>query len=151
MSAHDKTRKSGFTIVELMAAVVATAIFSLAVGSMLVYAWMGWIQYTDSVQMQRDATLAMRIIEKEIRRTAIEGITPGSSLICTNAAGQVSISKNGSDLDMQVNAGTAFPLVRDVVTAFKSETNANGSVQVALGLDTGNDNSTITMTIYSRN
>lgn len=153
MKIDEHNRKSGFSLVELMMAMLATAILSLVVGLMLFYGWMAWHQNVASVQMQRDATLAMRTIAKEIRRTPMNGITAGASLICSNAVGRVAISRNGRDLELVENTSAAFPLIRDAVTYFNTSTNANGSVRVALSLDTGNDSSNITTNyiIYSRN
>ena len=153
MKIHGTNRKSGFTIMELLVAMMATAILALIVGLMLVYGWQGWHQNTASVEMQRDATLAMQVIAKEIRRTPMAGITPGTNLVCRIASETVTISKNGGDLLMTRDTGTPMTLVRGVVTYFNTSTNAIGSVQVDLNLDTGIDKSSIRTNnvIYSRN
>ena len=51
------------------------------------------------------------------------------------------------------NSAAPFTLIRDVVTYFDASTNANGSVTVALNLDTGNDSINVITNyiIYSRN
>lgn len=146
-----KNPKAGFTIIELMAAMVATAIFAMAVGAVLFYVWTGWRRNTVSVQMQRDTTLAMQVIAREIRRTPLEDIAPGTSLTCVNGTGKVAIMQNNGNLNMQVNADPAFTLVRDHVVSFTTSTNANGAVRVALSLYTGSDASKCSMVVYSRN
>lgn len=70
-----KRTKQGFTIVELMVAMVAFAIMILAVGLMLIYGWLGWRKNTQSVNMQRDAVLAMEQIAREVRNSNIAEIT----------------------------------------------------------------------------
>jgi prepilin-type N-terminal cleavage/methylation domain-containing protein len=152
MNGTGKKRQSGFSLVELMLAMVATAILSLAVGIMLVYAFRGWRQNTESVQMQRNATLAMRVMAREIRRTPVENISAGSSsLICTNASGTVFIRQQGGDLSLQVDTERPFILVNDIVATFKTGSRPDGSVAVRLDLATGSDISTNSMVIYSRN
>lgn len=146
-----KRSREGFTIVELMIGMLAAAIFALAVGSVLFYAWLGWKRNTVSLEMQRDTTLAMRVIAKEIRRTPLQDISPGSSLTCVNTNGTVSITVNSGDLQMQVNSDPAFALVRDHVVSFATSTSANGAVRVQLVLNTGTDDSTSSMVVYSRN
>lgn len=82
-----KIRKQckGFTIVELMMAMLAMAILSLAVGSMLVYGWMGWRRNTESVGMQRDAVLAMNVVAREIRNSNISEISADAAGIYFDA------------------------------------------------------------------
>ena len=152
MNVTRKKHQAGFTLVELMLGIMATAILALAVGIMLVYAFRGWRQNTESVQMQRNATLAMRVMAKEIRRTPLVNISDGSSsLICTNASGTVSIRQQGGNLSLQVDAERPFILVNDIVTAFNTRSRPDGSVTVRLNLATGSDISTNAMVIYSRN
>ena len=70
-----KRTKQGFTIVELLVAMVAFSIMILAVGLMLIYGWLGWRKNTHSVNMQRDAVLAMEQIAREVRNSNIAEIT----------------------------------------------------------------------------
>ena len=93
----DRTKKSklGFTLVELMMAMLAFSILSLAVGSMLVYGWQGWKRNNDLVAMQRDASLAMMMISKEIRNAQYDEITDGLGLSFSNG---VSFSESGNSM-----------------------------------------------------
>lgn len=157
MKMRPTDRKSGFTVVELMVAMLATAILSLVAGLMLVYGWMGWHKNFSAVQMQRDTTLAMRVIAKEIRRTPIEKITDGTSLTCINTNGAYTFSTSGGDLNLEKDAGTPWPLVRDAGAAIRASKevdakgNLTGSVTVVLTLDTGTDSCISTNIVYSRN
>lgn len=151
-----KTAKSGFGMLELMLAMVATSIMALMVGSMLVYGWQGWKRNLDSVNMQRDVSLAMRVIAKEIRRTPLDNIdtSNASSLTCVNDAGTYTFSISGRDLNLQVNGGAPWSLVRDTVVAsgFTATKNlVNESVTVSLDLSTGPDDSNTRMVIVTRN
>lgn len=150
----NKALKSGFGLVEMMVAALATSILALIVGSMLVFGWTGWKRYNDSVAMQRDSSLALRRIAKEIRRTPMANITVGSTLICINTNGTYRFSVNNSgDLNLRKNSGTDFPLVRGMVASlgFNTLSNSTRSVGVALNLSTGTDNSNNKMVIFTRN
>ena len=149
-----KVLKGGFGMVEMMVAILATSILALTVGSMLVSGWTGWKRYNDSVAMQRDASLAMRRIAKEIRRTPTSGVTVGaSSLICINTNGIYRFSENNGNLNLKVDSGADFPLVRGFVVAsgFNSTANSSRSVRITLNLSTGSDNSNNQMIIFTRN
>ena len=78
----DRIKKSrlGFTLIELMVATLAFAILVLAVGSMLVYGWLGWKRNSEWVRMQRDASLTILMISKEIRNATYDKITEGSGI-----------------------------------------------------------------------
>ena len=142
---------SGFTIFEVLVAMLATSILILIVGLMLYVGWLGWRRNSESVNMQRDASLAMRIMAREIRRTPIDEITIGNSLICANTNGTYSFTMSGDDLNLQKDSDPQWALIRDCVSSFStSKTNAAGVV-VTLNLDTGSDDSNNKMIIYSRN
>ena len=101
--------KRGFTMVELMMATVAFAALSLAVGSMLVYGWMGWRRANDWIEMQRSASLSMMTISKEVRNTRHDLITEGAGLALTRMDGSaVTFSDSGSSI---VRSTDGFKLV----------------------------------------
>lgn len=84
----------GFTIIELLIAVSAFSVMMLLVGSMIVYGWQGWVRNNEIVSMQRNATIAMMMISKEIRNTTYDDITPGAG-ISFGISGQ-SFSESGN-------------------------------------------------------
>ncbi len=89
-----KNSKLGFALVELMVAALAFSILALAVGSMLVFGWQGWKRSNDLVGMQRDATLAMMMISKEIRNATFDEISDGSGISFSGSG--VSFSESGN-------------------------------------------------------
>lgn len=154
MRTDNNISRCGFQLIELMVAMVAVGIFAIAVGSLLVFTWRSWHNNMDSVQMQRDTTIAMRVLEREIRRTPINGFTPGAStLTCYNkyTTNTVVFSKSGDRLNMQVNSDPSVALIDEYVQSFATSTNASGAVTVKLGLSTGSDSSASSMVVYSRN
>lgn len=89
------TSNRGFTLVELMVVMLVSAVLALAVGSMLVFGWMGWVRSNESVSSQRDASLAMLMIAKEIRNSSYDDITAGSGIQFNSG---VSFQASGLDL-----------------------------------------------------
>lgn len=84
-----KNQSSGFTIVELMVSMLAFSVMVLVVGSMLFYGWLGWRRNTESVNMQRDALIAMNTIAREIRNSTISEVSGDSAGIYFAASSPV--------------------------------------------------------------
>ena len=74
-SVMKKRNKRGFSLTELMVSLVAFTVMSMAIGSVLVYSWKGWRDYSNAVDMHRDAMVAMRTMAKEIRNSNIDEIS----------------------------------------------------------------------------
>ena len=74
-----KTEKQGFTLVELMVSMIAFTLLALIAGTILVFAWNGWRDSMETMGMQRDAMIAMRIMEKEIRNSNIDEVSGDSA------------------------------------------------------------------------
>lgn len=149
MSVRKKT--DGFSIVELMVAMLATSILALAVGSMLVFGWISWKRNNDSVNMQRDASLAFSMMAKEIRMSNISDVTVGSSLECSNDHGTIGFVRNGGHLDMLVDGVFRMRLVRDRVAFFNTAKTTGGLVSITLNVDAGTDLNDNTLEIATRN
>jgi prepilin-type N-terminal cleavage/methylation domain-containing protein len=73
-------RNEGFSLVELMLATIAFGILAVSVGTLLYFGWLGWRINKESVAMQRDASLAMRMMAKEIRNSMIDEIDTSSGI-----------------------------------------------------------------------
>lgn len=69
--------KAGFTLVEMMLAVVLASIVGLSVGSLLVFGNRALIRNTRMVEMQRDVSLAMGVISRGLLMAKI-GLDPDS-------------------------------------------------------------------------
>lgn len=147
-----KKRNDGFTVFELMVSIIAFSIMVAAVGSILVATWQGWANNRRSILMQRDATITMHLIAREIRRTPLLtggfSITVGDPLTCVNTNGTYIFTRSGGDLQMSAN-GTIITLAENC-TGFDSSI-TNGGVRVDLDLDIGSDSSQNTIMVYSRN
>ena len=137
----NKQSKRGFTLVELMVSMVVLALLSLTIGSVLIFTWTGWHRASDSVAMQRDASLAMRMIAKEIRASDSDDIEVGNYLKCSNAT----FSRSGDDLTYK-----GMNVVDGWLDGFRSTATAT-NVTVQLSLKSSHDDAIITATFYTRN
>lgn len=94
----DKKRASrGFTIIETMIVILASSILALVVGTMLAAGYAGWRYNNNALTMNRDASLAMEVIAREIRNSGIDDIKIGNVSFSANTTAQ------GSSLQFAAN------------------------------------------------
>ena len=142
-----RKKSEGFTIIELMVSMIAFSILALAVGSMLYYGWLGWRRNTDSVAMQRDAVVALRIVEHRIRNASLDGSSP---LAMGWSAAQLTFASddNFSSSEVTLDAGVVL-----VPGSFNIQPDGVGGIDVEFVLNTtsGADGNSYEMTVYPRN
>lgn len=145
-----------------MLAIVAFAILTLSIGTMLVYGWQGWQQSTDWVEWQRDTSLAKKVLCKEIRCSNYDDIEVAENNITFLAkgvrasTGEESIQCSDGDL-LHVHGDQVFTLAKgsvDRLFALKNtDTNGVGYVEVTLdyvpSFSAGTESQTLA--IYPRN
>ncbi len=71
---YGKKKKQGFSLFEMLASILAFSILTLSVGIILVRGWTGWRWSNEAVAMQRDASLALKVVSREIRCSSIDHI-----------------------------------------------------------------------------
>lgn len=140
------SNKKGFTIVELMVSMITLSILLLTVGSMLVFGWRGWRRMTDTVNMQRDAVIALNWISKEIRNSKGSEISWDASGIYFAADG----FRRTNDVDISTSDIAYFDGVH--IQNFNVSTNNEGvRVQFVLFTDGNTDANNYDMTVLPRN
>lgn len=150
MSTH--TKSTGFTVIELMIGMLAMAVMALTVGSMLYFGWLGWRRSNEIVNMQRDASLALRVMAKEIRMSSIDDIIEGNPLVCENANGTATFTGSGGNLD--VSGSISMRLVRGWVGSFNTVKQTDGTnswIEITLNLNTETDQNNNALKISPRN
>jgi len=128
-------------VVELMVGIIGFAIIALTVGSMLVSGWMAWRRNTESIEMQRNAMVAMRILELQVRNSTNGTISGfGTQVLAFEDGSQFSSS--------ELSAGSFVNL-----DSFSVSSNDIGGVQVVFTLSTvsDTDQQAYTNTVYPRN
>lgn len=78
-------RPRGFTLLELLAGIVAASILVLTAGILLRFTYVSWHRMGDSVEMQRDEQIAMDMLTRLTRA--------GNSMTFTNS--RYTIQRNG--------------------------------------------------------
>jgi prepilin-type N-terminal cleavage/methylation domain-containing protein len=142
MKTKTKSRK-GFTLIELMVAIVASAIVVLAAGIVIVIGQTSWNQTWKKVNLQRDASYAMLRMSQSIKAA-------------TSAAADV----NGPVLNIKIkdpNTGTiktiTFSYVADTnnlqcqIVGEQSQTIINGKVEYLQFKVVGNNTVTIDLSL----
>ena len=66
---------AGFTMVELMVALVAASFLAIIAGTTLVYSHLGWRRNNAAMELQRDATLAMYRLSRAVRGASANDVT----------------------------------------------------------------------------
>lgn len=123
-------RKTGFTLVELMIAIAASAIVMLTVGVLLVSAIRSWRSNNAYVDMRRDAAFAMEMMARDIRQAEHDGaITAATnSLIVENTVVGYSADfslVSGSDLAYSRDGSVLFPRLAGNVARFVPSIHVN--------------------------
>jgi prepilin-type N-terminal cleavage/methylation domain-containing protein len=80
MKTKTKSRK-GFTLIELMVAIVASAIVVLAAGIVIVIGQTSWNQTWKKVNLQRDASYAMLRMSQSIKAATSAGKSPDGRVL----------------------------------------------------------------------
>ena len=133
-----KNPKHGFTLIEILVALVAFGILSLTVGLMLVHGWSSWHKSNEWVGWQRDSVLIQKVITKRIRESRRADIDAAENKI-TFAANPIrdseeSIICQDGDLILNRNGGT-FVLAKGSVEKLEPAVTGDEYIEVTLHYD----------------
>ena len=146
----------GFTITELLVAMIASALLALTVGAMLVVGTQSWRRNHAAVELQRDAAVAGDMLRRAVRMSTKNGITlsaGGSRLDIFTPGGTNAFYASGSDLVYDPNTGTTgdeITVVNARLAAF-SATVTNTGVSVLMQLSSGDENTEVNTFLRWRN
>jgi Tfp pilus assembly protein PilW len=151
-------KRNGFTLVELMVALVSGAVLAIIVSLILFMTYRSWRTDNEYARLRRDTALAVQLMAKEIRISSYNGITTNAnSLICpTNAMhGRRTVftrSPTTNNLTYSINGIVQGPLITRGLSVFNPIRTNNG---VLLKLVLANTDGSIAITnqtfIYPRN
>lgn len=98
----------GFSLAEVMVALVSGSILALTAGSMLFYTYLGWRRSGQAVEIQRDASVAVALLSHSLRRTAAVNVTvAGSRITIVRPTVTEEFSVSGQDLIHDPDTSTA--------------------------------------------
>ena len=147
-------RKNGFTIVELMVAMLSAALLAAISGAILFYAYTGWRRNTAAVELQRDGTVAIDMLARAVRHASASDVTiSAGKMEVQKAASTVSFTASGSDLvyDPDTGSGGDEVTVIDGRLSEFTPTNALNGVGIRLVLEDGEETTQIDSMLIYRN
>ncbi len=132
-------RRAGFTLLELLAGIVAAAVLALTAGSMLWYGYRGWQRVGDSIGMQRDMRAAMDVMCRAIRAGTNMTFSPG--LVFT-------VQYSGLPASSVYAASNSLYYVPDAASAGSQMRLVNGTLR-QFGVDISADTATLTLVLQA--
>jgi len=145
-----RMNKKGFTIVELMVAIIILSIFLLSVGMILTSSVRFWNSGWDQVGVQQDASYAFARIEKIVRSGSSAVVLDGGSGLRVTADGTTYTFQLSGDVLQLVMGGNTADLVGGVQSvnfAIPEE----GMVSVSLTLINNDAEANFRTTVLLRN
>jgi Tfp pilus assembly protein PilW len=151
-------KQDGFTLVELMIAMVSSAVLALIVALILFISYRSWSTNSDYARLRRDTAFAVQLMAKEIRSSSFSGITvtANSLRLQTNAVrlnpSEFTRSAAQSNLTYSISSTLQGPVISKGLKVFNPQKQTNG---VLLHLEMVNADETISITnktfIFARN
>jgi len=144
----------GFTLVEVMVAIVSGAVLAITAGSMLCFTYLGWQRSNTAVAVQRDAAMAVELLSHSLRRAAAIDVTVTPSRITiAGPTATEEFSVNGSDFvyDPDVaTSGDEETIIPGRVARFVARAYTEG-LSFMLVLADGNETTRIDKVVTYRN
>lgn len=144
--------KKGFTLVEMIVAVMIFSIFILAVGAIMTSSWKFWNSGWEQVRLQRDASYTFARVEKIIRNGSTPTVLGGGSGLQVVKDGTPSWTKTFQKV------GNVLRLVEgenseDIISGVQSISfsTSTDTVTIRLILQDGNSRTDFRTTVLLRN
>ncbi len=139
--------KGGFTLVELMAGMVSAAVLALVFSSVLIFGYKGWTRLRAEADLQADADVALRTIDRIARGASNATWIAGTATLVFSNAPIHSFSKPVSGSNLLWNTTT---LIANRVGSFSCVV-SGAVVSVTLGLVEGSETMDMKFSIFVRN
>ncbi len=152
--------KQGFTLLELMFAMLASAILILIVGLLITMPYRAMNGNQEFAQVRRDMALAVKIMTKDIRQATNDDIVPSSNQLVLNANPgppvrlPIRYALESGALNRYVNGGSGVTIIEKGVTRFVAvKTSGLSGVEIQLDLQSNDGTAAITHEtfIHTRN
>ena len=141
------TNKGGFTLVELMVGTVSAAVLALVFSAVLIFGYKGWTRLKAEADMQADADVAMRTMDRIARGASNATWIAGTSTLVVTNTSVHTFSKPSGGSNLLWNSST---LIANRVGSFSCV--VTGSiVAVTLGLVEGAETMEMKYSIFVRN
>ncbi|MEI7850666.1 MAG: hypothetical protein WCH86_02425 [Kiritimatiellales bacterium] len=151
-------KRNGFTLVEMMIAVISGAFLALIVALILFMTYRSWRTDNEYARLRRDTAFAMQLMAKEIRSSSYNGIVASAnSLLCPTNAMHVrrtvfTRSPTASNLTYSINGASQGQLITKGLREFTPQSTNSGVLLKLVLVNTDGDISITNQTfIYPRN
>jgi prepilin-type N-terminal cleavage/methylation domain-containing protein len=156
MSKITLTNRTGFTLIELIAAMGLGLVVMLGTSSLLALAQRSWNREWDQANLQRDISRAMLKIKQSIRngtQAQLDADGHGVKILHTGAWIRFRFVPDQKDLRYQLEGETERTLLEGVVenATFEVDAATNKTVTVGLELQKGNCEAQLSSTTLMRN
>lgn len=149
----------GFSLIELLMASLSAAVLVVTMSTMLFYGYVTWSRNTRSVNLHRDATLAMQTLERSLRQATAAGVDlsqPDRIVVSNQTAPTLqSFYQQANDLVYNPNlngGGVPFSLVQgSVISSGFTHSNLAQGVIVRLQLQDGIETLEMNSSVHFRN
>ncbi|MQY69997.1 MAG: prepilin-type N-terminal cleavage/methylation domain-containing protein [Firmicutes bacterium] len=149
-----RNKTSGFTLIELMIAMIVAGIGILAVSWVLLLNQRSWKEGNAKLELQRDTYLAMLTIEYELRPASFADVTTSDSTLIIDKNIDKKFFLQSGDLRFQKSSSDDSTLVvkGDPGSAFDADiSNDVDVVNINFTLVRGNLQSSVTTSVKPRN
>jgi Tfp pilus assembly protein PilW len=140
-------KKSGFSLVELLAGALAASILAITAGTMVFHAYDAWDENHRAVNVHRDGRNAMDMLSRAIRSASmtrvIRAVNNDLELAYADGTSSVRFRRNGRDLTFDPDTGTSgdeMMLIDDGIIRFDVSASATA---VAIRMDLDRDDETM--------
>jgi len=146
-----RNKTSGFTLIELMIAMIVAGIGILAVSWILLLNERSWKEGNAKLELQRDTYLAMLKIEHELRPAILADVTTSDSTLVIDTDGKkFFLESDGLHFQKSSSDSSELVVEGDNGTEFHVDT-SNDVVNINFTLVRGNLESFITTSVMPRN
>lgn len=137
--------RSGVTLIELLFGILSAAVLAAVLSVMLFYGYLTWVRNNRSVDLHRDATLAMQTMQRSLRQASAAGVdlSQPNQIIVSNQGSAIisSFYQQGSNLFCNPalnNGGTPFLLINGgVLPSGFTHSNIAGGASIRMRLRQG--------------
>jgi len=146
-------QNKGFTLVELMIGMASAAVLAVVFSALLFYGYKGWKQLRGEADMQADADVAMRTMDRICRTSSNAYWNAGTATLILTNAPMHTFAKVGSNLVWSSSGVTTVLITNRVGSFVCAVTNSTdrATLSVSLGLTEGYESLDMPFSIFMRN
>jgi hypothetical protein len=132
----NRTYKGGFTLIELMVGTVSATVLALVFSAVLIFGYRGWTRLKAEADMQTDADVAMRTMDRIVRGASNATWIAGTSTLVVTNTSVHTFSKPSSGSNLLWNTSTLIANRVGTFSCVKTGSIVAVTLRLAEGLET---------------